>query len=75
MKRYLIILEPTATGFSAYVPDVPGCISTGSTRDEVRANMREALQLHIDGLKMEGLPVPKANAGCSYIDIVPEEGG
>lgn len=67
MKRYLIILEPTTTGFSAYSPDVPGCISTGSTRDETRANMREALQLHIDGLKMEGFPVPAPLSRAAYI--------
>jgi len=67
VKRYLIILEPTATGFSAYAPDVPGCISTGSTRDEVRANIREALQLHIDGLKMEGFPVPDSRSRAVYI--------
>jgi predicted RNase H-like HicB family nuclease len=59
MKKYQIIIEKTGTGFSAYSPDVPGCASTGATREEVEANMREALQFHIDGLKQEGYDVPE----------------
>jgi predicted RNase H-like HicB family nuclease len=69
VKRYLIIIEPTATGFSAYVPDVPGCVSTGHTREQVRANLREALAFHLDGLKMEGLPVQQPNARAAYLQI------
>ena len=56
--RYAVVVEPTATGFSAYSPDLPGCISTGATRRQVRENMREAITFHIEGLRLEGLPVP-----------------
>lgn len=59
MNNYSIIVEETSTGYSAYSPDLPGCVSTGSTREEVEANMREAIQLHIDGLKEEGYDVPE----------------
>ena len=69
MKRYLVVVEPTATGFSAYSPDVPGCASTGQTREEVEANFREALAFHIEGLQLEGLPVPEPSARSAYVDI------
>lgn len=59
MKRYPIIIEETNTGYSAYSPDLPGCASTGHTRAEVEANVREAIQFHIDGLKQEGYEVPE----------------
>jgi predicted RNase H-like HicB family nuclease len=51
MKKYLIVIEPTKTGFSAYSPDLPGCVSTGRTREEVEQNMREAIAFHIEGLR------------------------
>ncbi|HSD45911.1 MAG TPA: type II toxin-antitoxin system HicB family antitoxin [Pyrinomonadaceae bacterium] len=75
MKRYLIILEKTKTGYSSFSPDLPGCASTGRTREEVEANMREAVQLHIDGLKQEGYEVPEpstfheANSDVSYVHV------
>jgi predicted RNase H-like HicB family nuclease len=52
--KYLVIIEPTVTGFSAYSPDLPGCVATGPTRDECEANMREAIDFHIYGLREEG---------------------
>ena len=58
--KYLVVIEPTETGFSAYSPDLPGCVSIGETRDEVEANMREAIEFHLDGLREEGEPVPAA---------------
>lgn len=69
MKTYLIIVEQTSTGYSAYSPDVPGCGSTGRTRDEVEHNIREALAFHIEGLKQEGYPVPEPRSYSSYIEI------
>lgn len=69
MKRYLIIVEPTPTGYSAYSPDLPGCISTGATRNEVETNMREAMQFHIDGLRLEGFEVPEPSSYSSYVDV------
>jgi len=59
VNDYLIIVEETSTGYSAYSPDLPGCVSTGHTREEVETNMREAIQFHIDGLKEEGYEVPE----------------
>jgi predicted RNase H-like HicB family nuclease len=69
MKRYLVVVEHTETGFSAYSPDLPGCISTGSTREEVEASMREAIEFHIDGLREEGYPVPEPSSESTYIDV------
>jgi len=58
MKRFLIIVEETGTGYSAYSPDVPGCVSTGRTRQETEQSMREAIEFHLEGLGLEGLPAP-----------------
>ena len=75
MKKYLIILEKSKTGYSTYSPDLPGCASTGRTREEAEANMREAVQLHIDGLKQEGYEVPEpstlqeANTDFSFVHV------
>ena len=69
MKRYLTIVERTGTGYSAYSPDLPGCISTGRTREEVEANMREAIEFHIEGLRLEGYSVPEPSSESTYIDI------
>lgn len=62
MTEYLAIYEHDADGWSAYVPDLPGCVSTGATRDEVEAGIREAVALHIEGLRAEGLDVPPPSA-------------
>lgn len=69
MKKYLIIVEKTNTGYSAYSPDLPGCVSTGQTRDEVEANMRDAIQFHIDGLKQDGYEIPEPSTYSSYVDV------
>lgn len=67
--KYLIVIEPTATGYSAYLPDVPGCIATGDTRDEVEREMKGAIALHLEGLKAEGLGIPEPSASSSYVEI------
>jgi predicted RNase H-like HicB family nuclease len=59
MLKYLVIYERTETGYSAYVPDLPGCIATGKTRRQVEKNIYEAMKFHIEGFKLEGLPIPK----------------
>ncbi len=69
MKRYLVVVERTETGFSAYSPDLPGCISTGGTREEVETNMREAIEFHIEGLREESYPVPEPSSESTYIDV------
>ena len=69
MTRYLIVIEKTGTGYSAYSPDIDGCIATGKTKASVTKNMREAIEFHIDGLRLEGLPVPKPQSASEYIGI------
>lgn len=69
MNRYLIIIEETATGFSAYSPDVPGCVATGQTRREVEKEMRDAIEFHLGGLRDEGLPMPKPSSTAEYVEV------
>ena len=57
-QEYLIIIEPTNTGYSAYAPDLPGCITVGDSVEETRAFMKEAISLYIDTLKDRGMPIP-----------------
>lgn len=67
--KYLIVVEKSETGYSAYSPDVPGCIATGTTEAETEANMREAIAFHFDGLKEEGLPLPQPSTKSAYVEI------
>jgi predicted RNase H-like HicB family nuclease len=66
---YLVIFEETNTGFSAYAPDLPGCIATGKTFDSTRKRMREAVAFHIEGLRLEGLPVPEPASQAVFFDL------
>jgi predicted RNase H-like HicB family nuclease len=68
-KRYLIVMEGTSTGYSAHSPDLPGCVATGSTESEVEQRMREAIELHVAGLREQGEPVPEPQSSYSYIEI------
>ncbi len=65
--KYLIIIEQTNQNHSAYLPDVPGCVATGKTRDEARQNVVYALELHIEGLMEDGLPIPTPKSEADYI--------
>jgi predicted RNase H-like HicB family nuclease len=67
--KYLVVIEPTDTGYSAYSPDLPGCVSTGATREEVTRNMQEAIELHLEGLREEGYPVPEPSTSSSYVEV------
>jgi predicted RNase H-like HicB family nuclease len=69
MSRYLIIIEATTTGFSAYSPDLPGCVATGRTRKEVEREMRDAIEFHIEGLRLAGEQVPEPRSQASYCEI------
>ncbi len=69
MKKYLIIVEETDTGYSAYSPDLPGCGSTGRTKEEVERNIQQAIEFHIEGLKEEGYAVPEPSSYSSYVDV------
>ena len=69
MYRFLAVIEHTDTNFSAYIPDLPGCVATGKTREEVEHNLREAVGMHIRGLLEDHLPVPVPNADAEYIAV------
>jgi predicted RNase H-like HicB family nuclease len=69
MSRYLIVVEVTGTGFSAYSPDLPGCVATGATREEVEREMQEAIEFHIEGLRLAGDPVPEPRSHAAYCEV------
>jgi predicted RNase H-like HicB family nuclease len=66
--RYAIVIEKADNNYSAYAPDLPGCIATGQTVEETENEMRAAIRFHIDGLREDGLPVPMPFAVCEYVD-------
>ena len=67
--EYLIVVERTETGFSAWSPDIPGCVTTGRTEAETEANMQEAIAFHLDGLRREGLPIPSPTTKSAYVKV------
>lgn len=67
--RYLIVIEPTGTGYSAYSPDLAGCVSTGVTREEVERNMHEAIEFHLEGLRQSGYEVPEPGTSSAYVEV------
>jgi predicted RNase H-like HicB family nuclease len=69
MSCYLIVIEKANGDFSAYSPDLPGCIATGRTREETLQNMREAIEMHVHGLLEDKLPVPKPAASAGYVAV------
>ena len=62
------MIEKADGNFSAYGPDLPGCVATGSTQDETESLLREAIRMHIDGLREDGEPVPEPTSICEYIE-------
>ncbi|HEX7829850.1 MAG TPA: type II toxin-antitoxin system HicB family antitoxin [Thermoanaerobaculia bacterium] len=69
MHRFLIVIENAGENFSAYSPDLPGCVATGSTHEETERNMYEAIQMHIEGLREDGLPIPESSAVAEYLVV------
>lgn len=67
--KYLIIIERTSTGFSAYSPDIPGCIATGETEAETKANMADAIAFHLEGMTIHGLAIPVSQTTYDYVEI------
>jgi predicted RNase H-like HicB family nuclease len=67
--RYAIVVERAGNNFSAYAPDLPGCIATGSTVKEAEKEIQAAIQFHIDGLREDGLPIPTPSSVVEYLDI------
>ena len=66
--RYLVVIEKSDTGYGAYVPDLPGCVSVGDSPGEVTELIGEAIKLHIEGLKEDGLPVPEPITSSEYVE-------
>ncbi|GAB6842191.1 putative RNase H-like HicB family nuclease [Methylorubrum rhodinum] len=66
--RYAVVIERAGDNFSAYVPDLPGCIATAPTPEAVESEIREAIRFHIDGLRADGEPVPEPTSRAEYVD-------
>jgi predicted RNase H-like HicB family nuclease len=69
MYRFLVVIEKTDTGFSAYSPDLPGCIATGLTREKTEKNMHEAIEFHIHGLLEDHLAVPESSSFAEFMAV------
>jgi predicted RNase H-like HicB family nuclease len=67
--RYAIVIEKGLNNYSAYVPDLPGCVATGETFDEVTREMRNAIQFHLEGMIEDGDPIPAPTCQCEYIEV------
>ncbi len=66
--KYLVIIEKTPNNLSAFSPDLPGCVATGATRTEVEERMRQAIRMHLDGMREDGLPIPAPSSVAEYIE-------
>jgi predicted RNase H-like HicB family nuclease len=69
MSSYAVIIERANGNLSAYVPDLPGCVATGQTEEEIRTNIAEAIRLHVDSLRQHGEPVPPPSATAEVVDV------
>ena len=69
MKKYLVVVEKTGTGYSAYSPDLEGCIATGETRDQVEREMQEAIAFHLEGMARNGEAIPEPRTYSRYIEV------
>ena len=70
MHRFLVVIEKADGNYSAYSPDLPGCVATGKTRDQVARNMHEAIDMHVRGLLEDKLPVPQSRSFAEYVAIL-----
>jgi predicted RNase H-like HicB family nuclease len=71
MKRYAIVIEKAASNFAAYVPDLPGCVATGATVADTKRLLRGAIELHLQGMRSDGLPIPKPSSVVEYLELKP----
>ena len=69
LVRYLAVIEKTDGNYSSYSPNLPGCVATGDTIDELQANMQEVIRMHIQGLREDGIPVPEPKAMAEYLEV------
>jgi len=68
--RYLVIIERAESNYGAYSPDLPGCVATGDTVEEVEQNMRDAIEFHLEGMRLHGDPIPEPSTQSIYVDVV-----
>lgn len=68
-KRYAIVVEKAKSNYAAYVPDLPGCVATGATVEETERRLRQAIAIHVQGLREDGLPVPEPSSVVDYLEI------
>ena len=69
--RYAIVIEKAEGNYSAYVPDLPGCVATGTTVTEVESQIREAIAFHVEGMREDGVPIPAPSSQVEYVDVEP----
>ena len=69
MRRYAIVVEKAASNYAAYVPDLPGCVATGATLEDTERRLREAIEVHVQGLRDDGLPVPEPTSVVDYVEV------
>ena len=69
MNRFLIIIEDAGANFAAYAPDLPGCVAAGRTREEVEHNMYGAIEMHLEGMLEDNLPIPEPTSSAEYIEM------
>ncbi len=69
MKKYLVVIEKTETGYSAYSPDLEGCVATGHSREEVEREMQEAIEFHLEGMTRKGEPIPEPHTYSRYVEV------
>ncbi len=67
--RYAVVIENAGSNFSAYVPDLPGCVATGDTLADAEAAIREAIEFHLDGLRQDGSPIPAPTSKVEYVEV------
>jgi len=67
--RYLVIIERAENNYGAFSPDLPGCVATGDTLDEVQENMREAIELHLEGMRLHGESIPEPSSQSIYVEV------
>jgi predicted RNase H-like HicB family nuclease len=71
MMRYAIVIEKTASNYASYVPDLPGCVATGATVEETERLLRGAIELHLQGMRDDGLPIPEPSSVVEYLEVKP----
>jgi predicted RNase H-like HicB family nuclease len=67
--RYAIVIEKAENNYSAYVPDLPGCVATGASVEEVEGQIREAIELHLEGMREDGIPFPTPQSRVDYVEV------